>query len=622
MMVDHALAAARRGFRVFPCQPLTKDPMRGFRWKRDATQDEATIRALWADTPDANIGAVADDMIIVDEDNKNNKPGALEFEMLGINDATYTVATPNDGLHHYYAYAGLVSQRAIGQGLDVRASGKGYVIAPGSKLPNGEYVVAKDLPLLPAPPELVAICGQPRDPAKDPRVAVAELDTEANVQRVIEYLLHFAPPATEGERGDDQTYLVACRAKDLGVSEPVALDLMLEHYNDRCSPPWECEELELKVASAYAHGQNPPGSDTPEYHFAGVEIPEPEYRPRLRGKAIRAGDDIDFDQEWLLFERLPQVGTAMVVAPSGAGKTFLAYELARCLATGDKFFGTEPDDKCGAVILAGEGLAGVPARMKTLGKLPISTVPTGQLGDKANVKALVADIEAERDWMKEKHGVRLGLIVIDTLTAVGLLQDENNNSECGAAVKALEALALRFNCMVLVNHHPPKNGTGARGGGALHAGFDVVLEVAHEKGQEVRYVECTKAREGRVGAWGSFTLISITVGFDRRGRARTTCEVSMGSEPRVITGKQPPKFDAFEASIETARVIDDVPKGQPVKRASVQTAFGELAHISDRGNRSKAFNKCLDFAAAAGRVRVVRGANDEQFINDVKEENQ
>ena len=94
----------------------------------------------------------------------------------------------------------------------------------------------------------------------------------------------------------------------------------------------------------------------------------------------------------------------------------------------------------------------------------------------------------------------------------------------------------------------------------------------------------------------------------------------MGSEPRVITGKQPPKFGAFEASIETARVTDDVPKGQPVKRASVQTAFVELAHISDRGNRSKAFNKCLDFAAAAGRVRVVRGSNDEQFINDVKEE--
>ena len=39
------------------------------------------------------------------------------------------------------------------------------------------------------------------------------------------------------------------------------------------------------------------------------------------------------------------------------------------------------------------------------------------------------------------------------------------------------------------------------------------------------------------------------------------------------------------------------------------------------GNRSKAFNKCLDFAAAAGRVRVVRGANDEQLIDDqMKEE--
>jgi hypothetical protein len=241
------------------------------------------------------------------------------------------------------------------------------------------------------------------------------------------------------------------------------------------------------------------------------------------------------------------------------------------------------------------------------------------LGDKANVKALVADIGVERDWMKEKHGARLGLIVIDTLTAVGLLQDENNNSECGAAVKTLEALALGFNCMVLVIHHPPKNGTGARGGGALHAGFDVVWEIAYEKGNDIRYIECTKNREGRAGPLGSFTLVRMVVGYDNQGREITTNEVSMGSEPRIVTGKQPARYDKFEAAIEHARIDNNIPPREPVPRTLARASFGTLAGM-DRGNASRAFDKCLEWALNAKVMRMVGGLRDGSIDDTKKEE--
>jgi len=620
-MLDHALAASRMGLRVFPCQPLTKLPAKGCRWKAEATQDEGQIAAWWRDTPDANIGVVADGMIIVDEDNKDGKPGAFEFDLLDIDPETYTTATPNGGLHHFYAHAGRVSQRAIGEGLDVRVSGVGYVIAAGSKLPTGEYRVVKDLPVLPAPQALVERCGKPRDPAADPRQPVAELNTEANIQRVIEYLAYFAKPAVQGERGDDQAYLTACRAKDLGVSDGVCLDLMLEHYNDRCDPPWEPERLEAKVTSAYTNGQNPPGSDTPEAHFAGVDVPSPEYKPKPpRGKIIWAGDDDDEDEEWALFERLPRRGTAMLVAPTNSGKTFISYELGRCMATGDKFFGVEPDYRCGTLILAGEGLSGARKRMKALKNLPIGVLPSGSLGDAENVKALVADIEDAKAQMELVHGVPLGVIVIDTLTAVGLLQDENNNSECGAAVKALEGLSLRFDCLVVVNHHPPKNGTGARGGGALPAGFDTVMEIFWDGKSPVRFMECTKSREGRTGSWGAFTLASITVGHDKRGRAKTTCEVSMSSEVYTPPTKEPPKYDRLALAIETARLKVNLGAREPVPRAAVRAAFGDVSGITDRGNATRAFDKCIDHALALGSIRMPHGRDGLIDDRPMKEE--
>jgi len=50
-----ALAYARRGLPVFPCQPTGKAPLTGSGFW-DATTDEARIRAWWSRSPDANVG--------------------------------------------------------------------------------------------------------------------------------------------------------------------------------------------------------------------------------------------------------------------------------------------------------------------------------------------------------------------------------------------------------------------------------------------------------------------------------------------------------------------------------------------------------------------------------------
>ena len=66
-------------------------------------------------------------------------------------------------------------------------------------------------------------------------------------------------PAIEGDGGDPQTYKVACWVREHGISESKCFDLMWEHYNPRCEPMWEADDLMRRVKNAYNYAKNRPG---------------------------------------------------------------------------------------------------------------------------------------------------------------------------------------------------------------------------------------------------------------------------------------------------------------------------------------------------------------------------
>ena len=53
---------------------------------------------------------------------------------------------------------------------------------------------------------------------------------------------------------------VACRLRDFGLRPQTASELLLEPggWNEHCRPPWEPEELAVKVRNAYKYGKNRP----------------------------------------------------------------------------------------------------------------------------------------------------------------------------------------------------------------------------------------------------------------------------------------------------------------------------------------------------------------------------
>lgn len=108
-----------------------------------------------------------------------------------------------------------------------------------------------------------------------------EIDDAFSINTAVGYLAN-AHPAVEGSNGDQTTFATAARVREYGLSEAKCVELMMEHWNPRCEPPWDISELTLKVANAYAYASKAQGSMHPAMLFpvpTPPDVPKPSARP-------------------------------------------------------------------------------------------------------------------------------------------------------------------------------------------------------------------------------------------------------------------------------------------------------------------------------------------------------
>ena len=603
-----ALAWAERGFRVFPLVPGSKKPMNEG-WPDMATADAGEINALWRDPvtgwpQDYNVGVLTNDMIVVDVDDKNGKNGTASLLELDLPLDTLVVRTPTGGRHVYYTGPNKsLSVGKLGAGLDIR-SYHGYVLAPGSRVPEGVYTLDNDAPLLPAPEDLIRRLDEPRE--RQRANAAVELDKPSAIARAADFLEHEAPLALEGAGGDHTTFKVACTLKDYGLSKATALALLIEMWNPRCAPPWDHDELEQKVENAYTYGTVAPGALSPEADFAGIRISPP---PRAgRRQWFRHGDDYA-PPNWLFHEIIPEKGVGMLIAPSSSGKTFLTVHLAAALAKGEPFFGVSPSAPGGTALLLAEGAGGARGRInavKAVGRLPIAATDVGIINGK--LQALAEDLNELSATMVEDYGTPLRLVILDTLSASGLLKDENDNAEAAIAMKALSKLSEMTGAFMLVVHHPPKGGKGERGAGSLRNSADVAFEIYREGKSPIRRLEIEKSRDGPVGPIGDFTLVPVEIGRDAQGRKIETCVVSTAPATRV-TEEQPRYTDLFMECMDWGLDSEEgetIEGRRAIELEAVKAIFTERKDGSrDRSNIARAWKAVLAYVLDTGAVREV-----------------
>ena len=280
--IDHAKNLAATGFYVFPIVADGKIPaVKAFTEK--ATCDASEVAALWLNRNN-NIGIATskffggEALLVVDVDNKGDKNGSdilLGLELAGHDfPKTLTQKTPTGGYHMIYKVKTAVKQgvNVLGDGLDIRSRG-GYILGAGSQIKGKSYTI-DNTPIADAPRWMIQRCKasvKKEARKKQPKI---EVDQSAATMKGADYLKNSAPLAIEGQGGDQTTFIVASQLKDMGVAQDNCLDLLLDHWNERCEPPWIPDELEEKIENAFVHGQNAPGSDSPEADFDVIEDDE------------------------------------------------------------------------------------------------------------------------------------------------------------------------------------------------------------------------------------------------------------------------------------------------------------------------------------------------------------
>jgi RecA-family ATPase len=187
------------------------------------------------------------------------------------------------------------------------------------------------------------------------------------------------------------------------------------------------------------------------------------------------GDPDSNDRSFLIEGLLPEIGTAIMPGPWGSYKTFVAIDLAVSVMRRNTFAGRAINRRCGVLFIAAEGAFEIPIRLQAAheeegfeNNLPLPFARADQcarLLDKSALAILKATADEAARHMKERYGVELGMIVIDTMAAAAGFDDENSNSETQRAMNVLKALADHAKCCVLVVDHFGKSAeTGTRGG--------------------------------------------------------------------------------------------------------------------------------------------------------------
>jgi len=165
-LISGALALAESSLRIFPChypifkydgsvicscykrercKSIGKHPaFKG--WQKDATNNPSIIRKIWTKNPKYNIGILTgepNNIDVLDVDPKNN--GLQELDNLEKENEPFPLTTKarsgSGGLHLFFIHTPGPRNNNDGKikpGIDFKTTG-GYIIAPPSKHPSGNY---------------------------------------------------------------------------------------------------------------------------------------------------------------------------------------------------------------------------------------------------------------------------------------------------------------------------------------------------------------------------------------------------------------------------------------------------------------------------------------------------
>ena len=315
-------------------------------------------------------------------------------------------------------------------------------------------------------------------------------------------------------------------------------------YNDRVLPLFDVNGGKTPAIGVDTPSREMPSQevDTPEFEPPiSPEIPSPdsddedveddldelEEKPRQDPKLPPLYSHGDIDprplKAWLIKRLMPAVGHGLLSGQWGAGKTFVVFDLAAALWTGQPFLGHSVKRQCGVLLIAAEGASEVRLRLEAVVRNKCGNTErapfrwyetTPMLLHKGAVETLIAMAQQADHSLRQEFGLPLGLMVIDTVAAcAGYTRagDESDPAAAQAVMNVLKALAQTLGCFVLGVDHFGKNvEAGTRGASSKESASDLVLACLGDKSLNGSVsntrLAVRKNRGGQQGQEHPFTL--------------------------------------------------------------------------------------------------------------------
>ena len=286
---------------------------------------------------------------------------------------------------------------------------------------------------------------------------------------------------------------------------------------------------------------------------------------------------------WLVEGVIPEKSFVALYGPPASFKSFIAMDIAECIASGREWLGNKINGTGPVLYIAGEGHGGIGARIAAIKQhhntpddAPIYVIRS-QINLRSSVDDFLALIVAIDELVKEL-GVDLRMIVIDTLARAFGGGNENSSDDMGAFIQATGKIQNRYRCSLMLLHHAGKDTTkGLRGHSSLLGAVDTQMEIMRFPETSKGVILMSKQKDGEDGQRYGFE--AITVDIDRSdlglengsslvieasevGEMRSADAENKPEKGKAIGAKQKIAEKSLIVAIKTFGSIMDTPEGR------------------------------------------------------------
>jgi Bifunctional DNA primase/polymerase, N-terminal/AAA domain len=498
-----ALKCQQAGLFVFVAGPDKKALVK---WRDASTTDPDQIKKWFKRWPDSlpAIDLPKSGHIVLDGDRHGGPDGVAAAEQLfaerSLNAAAIpTVITPQDGRHYWFTQPtegeplGNSNKQISDKGIDVRGAG-GYVIAPGSRLPDGreykrdpntpsalEAVQARTVPALPpsiekllrghSPAQMPLHNGAKYSPASSREERYAQVALNNIAQEIAS-----KPPNTGRNNELNNGAFTMGRMVASGWIGRATVESRLFSAAMACGLVEDDGQHSVRatIKSGLDAGEKEPHAPLPEREYGGSgDVPQwspsPSITPDPHADG-HASDDAEsliktskqfvanfLPPDYIVDGLLQEGFLYSLTGATGAGKTAITLRLAASTALGVIFAGRETKRRR-VLYLAAENPDDVRMRWIALSQHMHFEIDAIEV---FFVEGVFKISEAKDRLRKEaeKLGGDFGLVIIDTSPVFYEGDDENNRTQQGQHAVMLRELisVIPGKPAVIANCHPVKN---------------------------------------------------------------------------------------------------------------------------------------------------------------------